>query len=73
MEASNDQKPEPSKGDEEVLATAIASLRLILRPLIHDLADLEDVVQNACVRLVQASRLAGGVKSPLAFLRAVWH
>lgn len=73
MENRQQQPVDQPDGDAEGLADAIAGLRMVLRPLIRNPADLEDVLQSACVRLVQASRTDGGVRCPQAFLRSVWR
>lgn len=73
MENLQQQPEDQPDGDAEGLANAIAGLRMVLRPLIRNPADLEDVLQNKCVRLVQASRTDGGVRCPQAFLRSVWR
>jgi DNA-directed RNA polymerase specialized sigma24 family protein len=55
------------------LANAIAALRAVLQLHFRDPADLDEVVQSACVRLVQAIHKAGTVDSPAAFLHSVWR
>jgi DNA-directed RNA polymerase specialized sigma24 family protein len=70
-----DHQLEPGQPDHQadVLANAIAALRAVLQLHFRDPADLDEVVQSACVRLVQAIRKAGTVDSPAGFLHSVWR
>jgi len=73
MAANHHQEPGQPDRHAEALAGAIAALRAILQSNFRDPVDLDEVVQNACVRLVLASCKAGTVESPAAFLHSVWR
>ena len=64
--------PERWRGSSDELELAIDALRVAKRRWFRDPADLEDVVQNVCLRLARAGSNGVVVESPGEFFWKVW-